>query len=116
VSAPLDLRSELQEWLSAAIAQAAPGAEAAAGLERPKQAAHGDYATTVALQLARTLRANPREVAARIVAALAPSPLVASATIAGAGYINILLTPFARHAAVREIHARGAAPGPARWR
>ena len=111
VSAPLDLRSELQDWLAAAIAQAAPGAEAAAGLERPKQAAHGDYATTVALQLARTLRANPREVAARIVAALAPSPLVASATIAGAGYINIELTPFARHAAVREIHARGSAFG-----
>ena len=105
---PLDLRSVLQDWLSAAIAQAAPGARPAIGLERPKQAQHGDYATTVALQLAKALRANPREVATRIVAALKPSPWVESAAIAGAGFINIHLTPFARQAAVHEIHARGA--------
>ena len=108
MNTPLDLRSELQDWLSAAIAQTAPGAEPAIGLERPKQAQHGDYATTVALQLAKPLRANPREVATRIVAALKPSPLVESTEIAGAGFINIHLTPVARQAAVREIHARGA--------
>jgi arginyl-tRNA synthetase len=108
VNAPLNLRSELQDWLSAAIAQAAPGAVPAIGLERPKQAQHGDYATTVALQLAKPLRANPREVATRIVAALKPSPWVESTEIAGAGFINIHLTPVARQAVVREIHARGA--------
>ncbi len=108
VNAPFDLRSELQDWLSAAIAQAAPGAVPAIGLERPKQAQHGDYATTVALQLAKPLRANPREVATRIVAALKPSPWVESTEIAGAGFINIRLTPVARQAVVREIHARGA--------
>lgn len=111
MNAPLDLRSELQDWLSAAISQTAPGARPAVGLERPKQAQHGDYATTVALQLAKPLRANPREVATRIVAALKPSPLVESTEIAGAGYINIHLTAFARQAAVREIHARGASFG-----
>ena len=111
MNAPLDLRSALQDWLSAAIAQAAPGAPAAVGLERPKQSQHGDYATTIALQLAKPLRANPREVAARIVAALAPSPWVESTTIAGAGFININLTWRARQAVVTEIHARGAAFG-----
>jgi arginyl-tRNA synthetase len=108
VNVSLNLRSELQDWLSAAIAQAAPGAVPAIGLERPKQAQHGDYATTVALQLAKPLRANPREVATRILAALKPSPLVESTEIAGAGFINIHLTPVARQAVVREIHARGA--------
>src|SRR5450759_6362 len=108
VNASLDLRSELQDWLSAAIAQAAPGAGPAIGLERPKQAQHGDYATTVALQLAKPLRANPREGATRIVAALKPSPWVESTEIAGAGFINIHLTPVARQAVIREIHARGA--------
>jgi arginyl-tRNA synthetase len=76
-------------------------------LERPKQAQHGDYATTVALQLAKPLRANPREVATRIVAALEPSPWVESTEIAGAGFINIHLTRIARQATIREIHARG---------
>lgn len=108
MNAPLDLRSELQDWLSAAIAQAAPGVQPAIGLERPKQAQHGDYATTVALQLAKILRANPREVATRIVGALKTSPWVASTDIAGAGFINIHLTASARQAIVREIHARGA--------
>jgi arginyl-tRNA synthetase len=107
VNVPLDLRSELQDWLSAAIAQAAPGARPAIGLERPKQAQHGDYATTVAMQLAKPLRANPREVATRIIAALKPSRWVESAEIAGAGFINIHLTQSARQAAVLEIHARG---------
>ena len=60
----------LTDLLKAALKSVAPDhADTVILLERPKQAAHGDYATTVALQLARTLRANPREVAARIAAA-----------------------------------------------
>src|SRR5206468_71863 len=77
------------------------------GIERPKQAQHGDYATTVALQLARQLRANPREVANRIVAALPASPWIESTEVAGAGFINIRLTPPARQAVVHAIHAQG---------
>ena len=107
MKSPLDLRSELNDWLAAAIAQTAPGAQAVVGIERPKQAQHGDYATTVALQLAKPLRANPREIATRIISALAPSPWVDSTDIAGAGFINIHLTPPARQAVVHEIHARG---------
>ena len=111
MNSPLDLRSELNDWLAAAIAKAAPGAQAVIGLERPKQAQHGDYATTVALQLAKPLRANPREIATRIVSALAPTQWVAATDIAGAGFINIHLTPLARQAAVHEIHACGTAFG-----
>ncbi|MEP7083542.1 MAG: arginine--tRNA ligase [Betaproteobacteria bacterium] len=107
MKSPLDLRSELNDWLAAAVALAAPGAHAMIGLERPKQAAHGDYATSVALQLAKPLRANPREIATRIVAALTPSKSVEATDIAGAGFINIHLTPAARQGVVREIHTRG---------
>jgi len=102
-----DLRSHLTELWTGAVARVAPGAITSVGIERPKQAQHGDYATTVALQLAKTLRANPRELAGRIVAAMPASPWVESADIAGAGYINIRLTPAARQSAVRRIHAEG---------
>ena len=52
-----------------------PTARAPIALERPKQAAHGDYAPNVALQLAKALRRNPREFAQALVAALPPSEL-----------------------------------------
>jgi len=103
-----DLRAHLQELLAKAVASTAPGSDVAIGLERPKQVQHGDYATTVALQLAKTLRANPREVAGRVLSAIEPSPWIESAEIAGAGFINIRLTPAARQTVVGRIHAEGA--------
>ena len=106
MNAPPDLRAHLQQILSEAISRAAPEASAVVGIERPKQAQHGDYATTVALQLARQLGANPREVANRIVAALPASPWIASTEIAGAGYINIRLSPAARQTVVHRIQAQ----------
>ncbi len=111
MNASPDLRASLQSWISDAIAQTVPGSAPVLALERPKQAQHGDFATTVALQLAKPMRMNPREVATRIVAALKPSPWVASTDIAGAGFINIHLTPAARQSVIRDIHARGAAFG-----
>jgi arginyl-tRNA synthetase len=107
VTDTLDLRAHLQQLLSDAITRATPEAAADVGLERPKQAQHGDYATTIALQLAKRLRTSPRDVANRIVSAMPPSPWVSSTEIAGAGYINIRLTPAARQTVVRQIHALG---------
>jgi arginyl-tRNA synthetase len=95
----------LQELLTAAVAHTAPDADPVVGIERPKQALHGDYATTVALQLAKSLRANPRDVAGRILTALPASPWVESTEIAGAGFINIRLTPAARQTIVHRIHS-----------
>ncbi|MEO7761646.1 MAG: arginine--tRNA ligase [Casimicrobiaceae bacterium] len=105
MTVPPDLRSHLQDLLSEAINRTAPEATVAIGLERPKQAAHGDFATSVALQLAKQLRASPREVAARIVAALPASPWIESTEIAGAGFINIRLTSSAKQSIVHQIHA-----------
>ncbi|MEO8133631.1 MAG: arginine--tRNA ligase [Betaproteobacteria bacterium] len=101
----------MQSWLADAIAQTVPGNVPTLALERPKQSQHGDFATSVALQLAKPLRMNPREVASRIVAALQPSPFVAATDIAGAGFINIHLTPAARQSVIHDIHARGDAFG-----
>jgi arginyl-tRNA synthetase len=80
-------------------------------LERPKLAAHGDLATSVAMQLARTLRRPPREVAQAIVDALPASDWVARTEIAGPGFINLRLTPAAHQLVVPEILRAGEAYG-----
>jgi len=80
-------------------------------LERPKQASHGDFASSLALQLARSLKTNPRQVAERLVAALPVSDLVAKAEIAGAGFINFTLNSNARTAVVATILSAGTAFG-----
>jgi arginyl-tRNA synthetase len=80
--------------LRAALEQVAPAAaQIAITLERPKQASHGDYASNIALQLARELKQPPRSIARAIVDAMPPSTSVDSVEIAGAGFINFRLRP-----------------------
>ena len=74
----------------AAQALGAPGAKVE--LERPRDVTHGDLASNLALSLAKTLRAKPRDVAARLVAALdLPPGVVRKTEIAGPGFINFYL-------------------------
>jgi arginyl-tRNA synthetase len=61
-------------------------------LERPSDAAHGDYATNAALRLARMRRQPPRELAAQLAAAAQTLPDVARAEVAGPGFVNLFLT------------------------
>ena len=64
-----DPKSRLESWLAAGLARGrARIARRPVALDRPKQAAHGDYATNVALQLAKALGRNPREFAQALVA------------------------------------------------
>jgi arginyl-tRNA synthetase len=99
-----DLPAQLAHWLAQGLAAAVPERAGTPILvERPKQAAHGDYATNVAFQHAKALGRNPRELAQALVAALPPSDLVAKAEIAGAGFINLFLAPAARAAVVAQI-------------
>lgn len=60
-------------------------------LEKPREATHGDYASNIALKLAKTLRKPPRELAERILQAMPASPWVAKTEVAGAGFINFYL-------------------------
>ncbi len=104
----IDPRTLLADSLRAAIARVAPGlAPPALALERPKHAQHGDYASNAALQLGKALRRNPRELAAAIAEALAPSPWLERVEIAGAGFINLFLSPAARQAIVARVLEEG---------
>ena len=76
-------------------------------LERPKQANHGDFATNLALQLAKPLKRNPRELAALLLAELPPSKLIEKAEVAGAGFINFTLAAGAKTAVVSAVLSKG---------
>ena len=101
-----DFRHDIASWLAQGLAAvAAERAGLPIVVERPKVAAHGDYATNVALQHAKALKRNPREFAQALVDALPPADWLARAEVAGAGFVNIFLTPAARQVIVRDILA-----------
>ena len=103
-----DLRSELAAWMRAGVAKALPDAGAIEiALERPRDVAHGDFASSIAMTLARQARRNPRDIAQAIVEALPPTPLVAATEIAGAGFINLFVSPAARQAVIPQLLAAG---------
>jgi arginyl-tRNA synthetase len=114
------LKQELEQLLLASLTRLAGSvlpempAAAAVVVERTRDAQHGDFATNVALRLAKAARRNPRELAAAIVAALPESPLLARAEVAGAGFINFHLAPQAYARELAAIHAQGAAYGESR--
>ena len=102
----------LADLLKAALKSVAPElADTPILLERPKQANHGDFATNLALQLAKPMKRNPRELAAKLLAEMPASTLVARTEVAGAGFINFTLDSAAKTAVVREVLAKGAAFG-----
>jgi arginyl-tRNA synthetase len=101
----------LLDALGAALKAVAGDAAPAPAFEAPKQASHGDLAVTAAMQLARSLKANPRELAAKLVEALNAQPAVQqwveAIEIAGPGFINLRLKDQARQAVVAEVLAAG---------
>ncbi|MDP1610839.1 MAG: arginine--tRNA ligase [Sulfuritalea sp.] len=112
-----DARRHLTGLLRTALASVAPGQGLTEIiLERPKQASHGDFASNLAMQLARELKTNPRQIAERLVRELPPSPHVTKVEIAGAGFINFTLAPSARTAVVAAVLAAesGFGRGPAK--
>ena len=77
-------------------------------VERSRGDSHGDFASPVALALARIARRKPREIAERIVARLPESPSIASVTVAGPGFINFSVAAEAFASVVRRILGEGA--------
>jgi len=107
-----DLRAHLRELFEAALHEVAPNMRGASiVLERPKLAKHGDYACNLALQVARQLRAKPREIAARLLDALPVSPWIEKAEVAGAGFINVFLRPTIKKQAVNRVLTAAASYG-----
>ena len=103
----LSVKIELLEALTQALEKLHPGGGAKAAFESPKVAAHGDLATTAAMQLAKPLKQNPRQLAESLRAELlASAPFqrwVDAVDIAGPGFINIKLKPQAKQQIVREV-------------
>jgi len=80
-------------------------------LDRPKSSEHGDFASNLAMQLAKPLRQNPRAIAERIIQALPASEYIAKVEIAGAGFINFFLSANSKQAVVVDILKSGTAFG-----
>ncbi|MGP1677294.1 MAG: arginine--tRNA ligase [Burkholderiales bacterium] len=107
-----EIKSHLTDLLTQSLARVAPqSAPSIIALERPKQAAHGDWACNVAMQLAKQLQRNPRELAQALIAGLPASPWLDSAELAGPGFINLRLKAAAKLDAVRMVLAAGARYG-----
>ncbi|MFZ1499467.1 MAG: arginine--tRNA ligase [Giesbergeria sp.] len=108
----LTAKKQLLAALADVLESFAPGAGARAAFESPKVAAHGDYACTAAMQLAKPLKANPRELAERLRAALLATPAferwVDGLDIAGPGFLNVRLKPAAMQQVVQEVLDSGA--------
>ncbi|QBM30317.1 arginine--tRNA ligase [Hydrogenophaga pseudoflava] len=111
----LKIKQELLAGLAQALDQLSPGAGDKAAFESPKVAAHGDYAVTAAMQLAKPLKANPRQLGEQLKAALMALPVyqqwVADIEIAGPGFLNLRLKPAAKQAIVTEVLQAGEAFG-----
>jgi arginyl-tRNA synthetase len=108
-------RRALLAALRSALAELAPDTPVEAAFELPRQAAHGDLAITCAMQLARPLKKNPRELAQALVAAMQRQPEVGhwvqAFEIAGPGFVNLRLSAAAKQAVVAEVLAAAACYG-----
>ena len=111
------LALDIQAVIAASFARGEISGEVPAviTLERPKNRDHGDYATSIALQLAKAAGKNPREIATILQAAIASIAGVVKVDIAGPGFINITLDRASQAELVRTIitagsqHGRGSA-------
>ena len=108
------MKTVVTKNVQAALAAVPELADASAELalettvERTRDPSHGDFASNVAMRLAKPARMNPRELARKIVAALPPSDDIEAVDIAGPGFINFHLSPAAFHAEIQSILERGA--------
>ena len=80
-------------------------------IERSRNADHGDFASNLAMVLAKRAGLKPRELAEKICAALPKSPVIDRTEIAGPGFINIFLAPDAYHDLPDQIRVSGARYG-----
>jgi arginyl-tRNA synthetase len=77
-------------------------------LERTRDAQHGDFATNLAMLLAKSAKMNPRQLAEKLVAALPEDSAVIKVEIAGPGFINFFMDSSAQVDIIKLIHEQGA--------
>ncbi|WP_459549504.1 arginine--tRNA ligase [Nocardia sp. X0981] len=76
-------------------------------VERPRNPEHGDYSTNVAMRVAKKAGTNPRELAGWLAEALSGTDAVASAEVAGPGFLNIRVAASAQGAILEQVRAAG---------
>ena len=108
-----NIRTQIIDSFSIALKAIAPNTQVMPTLERPKQAAHGDAACNIAMQLAKPLGKNPRQLAQELIDAMPANPHIAALEIAGPGFINIRLTDAAKQSVAQTVIEQGAAFGTA---
>ena len=112
MSAAVNFKAHLSELFAQALREVAPDhASATILIERPKLALHGDYACNLAMQLTKSLRKPPRDIAQALIAALPKSDAVEKVEIAGAGFINVFITTAAKQDVVHGVLQAGAGYG-----
>ncbi|MEQ1546216.1 arginine--tRNA ligase [Methyloglobulus sp.] len=79
-----------------------------ATLERTRDAQHGDFATNLAMMLAKPAKMNPRQLAEKLIAALPEDNAVTKVEIAGPGFINFFMDSSAQSDIIKLIHEQGA--------
>ena len=98
-----------RDAIRAALVEAARaiGAPAAVEpvLERPRDRGHGDWATSIAMMLARPLRRKPRDIADDLVARIDLAPIVQRVEVAGPGFINFFVRPDANARELADVVA-----------
>ena len=95
----------LKQALDALPQDLVPQAARAVGIEveNTRDALHGDFASNLAMRLAKAARQNPRQLAQALVAALPASDSIAKVEIAGAGFINFFLNDAAYHQEISKV-------------
>ena len=109
---PADLAELLKTTAAAVLAEHsldAAALPATVTVERPRNPEHGDYATNLALQLAKKVGVNPRDLAGWLATALAATDGIASADVAGPGFVNLRIETSAQAVVVSDV--LGAGPG-----
>ena len=76
-------------------------------IERTRDSQHGDFASNLALMLAKPAKANPRELAIKIIAALPQNEAIIKVELAGPGFINFFINPNSQYQIVGQIHTQG---------
>ncbi|MCV7171956.1 arginine--tRNA ligase [Mycobacterium manitobense] len=111
---PADLAELLKSTAAAVLAEHdldASALPATVTVERPRNPEHGDYATNIALQLGKKVGANPRELAGWLATALADQDGIASADVAGPGFVNLRIEASAQGVIIDNALQGGRAYG-----
>ncbi|MCM8595203.1 arginine--tRNA ligase [Accumulibacter sp.] len=104
-----DPKSHIADLMRSALLSVAPDQAATPiHIERPRQTEHGDFACNLAMQLARSTRRSPRQLAQLLVSELPYSSLIESSEVAGAGFINFRLSAEAKLSGLLDVFEQGA--------